>query len=94
MARVEGRTSFGVRVQMMLSACRWTEEGTSPNQTLRSCTMITAEERSMLAVLHARRAALQRELSQVDREIRQTEQAKARLKDRIMMLVRRPRQAT
>jgi hypothetical protein len=56
--------------------------------------MITVEERSMLAVLHARRAVLQRELSQVDREIRQTEQAQARLKDRIMMLVRRPCHAT
>jgi hypothetical protein len=56
--------------------------------------MISVEERSMLAGLFSRRAAVQRELSRVDREIRQMEQAQARLKDRIEMLERRPRQAT
>ena len=55
--------------------------------------MSTVEERSLLAGLEARRAALQRELSQVDKKIHQAAQAHARLEERIKMLERRPRQA-
>jgi hypothetical protein len=93
MARAEGRTSFGECVQMMLSAGRWTEEGTFPNQTLRSCTMITIEECSILTGLEAKRAALQRELSRVDSQIHQTEQAKARIAQRIKTLEQVRREA-
>ena len=93
MARAEGRTSFGECVQMMLSAGRWTEEGTFPNQTLRSCTMITVEESSILAGLQARRVALQHELSEVNRQIHRAEQAQARLEERIKILEKGQRQA-
>jgi hypothetical protein len=55
--------------------------------------MYTVEERSMPTDLEARRAALQRELSQVDQEIRQTEQAQARVEARIKILEQRPLQA-
>ena len=55
--------------------------------------MITAQERLMLASLEARRAALQRELSQVDQEIHQTERAQARLGERIKTLEQGRREA-
>jgi hypothetical protein len=92
MAQVEVPASFGERVQMMLSTCRWTEKET-PNQTLRSCTMITVEESSILAGLQARRVALQHELSEVNRQIHRAEQAQARLEERIKILEKGQRQA-
>jgi hypothetical protein len=55
--------------------------------------MIPVEEHLMLAGLETRRAALQRALSQMDRQIHQTEQAQARLERRIQILEQRPRQA-
>ena len=55
--------------------------------------MYTVEERSMPADLEARRAALQRELAQVDQEIHQTEQAQARLEEQIKVLEQGPRRA-
>jgi hypothetical protein len=55
--------------------------------------MSTVEERSLLAGLEARRAALQRELSQVERQIQLTEKAHARLEERIKFLEQRQRQA-
>jgi hypothetical protein len=55
--------------------------------------MSTVEGRSVLADLKARRIALQRELSQVDSEIHQTEQAQARLEERIRILEQGQRQA-
>ena len=55
--------------------------------------MYTAEELSLLQGLEVKRAALQRELSKVDRKIHQTAQAHARLEERIKMLEQRQRQA-
>jgi hypothetical protein len=55
--------------------------------------MYTVEERSMPTDLGARRAALQRELSQVDQEIRRAEQSQARLEERIKILEQKRRQA-
>jgi len=55
--------------------------------------MSTVEERSLLAGLAARRAALQRELSQVDKKIHQAAQAHARLEERIKFLEKGQRQA-
>ena len=55
--------------------------------------MSTVEERPLLAGLEARRAALQRELSQVDKKIHQAAQAHARLEERIKFLEQRQRQA-
>jgi hypothetical protein len=93
MAPGEGRPSFRERLQMKLSACRWREEDASPNVTIRSCTMITVQERSMLAGLEARRAALHSKLSQVDLEIRKTEQGQARIEERIKELEQGRREA-
>jgi hypothetical protein len=78
---------------MGLSACRWSEEDASLNEALRSYPMMAAEERSTLSALEAKRAVIRRELSQVDQEIRQTEQAQARIEARIKLLEQRPRQA-
>ena len=93
MALGEGRPSFRERLQMKLSACRWKKEDASPNVTMRSCKMITVQECSMLAGLQARRAALQRELSHVERQIHLAEKAQARLEERIKFLEQRQRQA-
>ena len=55
--------------------------------------MDTVEERSMPTDLEARRAALQRELAQVDQEIHQTEQVQARLEEQIKFLEQGQRRA-
>ena len=55
--------------------------------------MVTVKERSMLAGLEARRTALQRELSHVERQIHLAEKAHARLEERIKFLEQRQRQA-
>jgi hypothetical protein len=55
--------------------------------------MITVQERSMLAGLQARRAALHSKLSQVDLEIQKTEQAQARIEKRIKILEQGRREA-
>jgi hypothetical protein len=48
--------------------------------------MFTVEEHSMPTGLEAKRAALQRELAQVEWDIHQTEQAQARLEEQIKFL--------
>ena len=55
--------------------------------------MITIQEYSILTGLEAKRAALQRELSRVDSQIHQTEQAKARIEQRIKTLEQGRREA-
>jgi hypothetical protein len=55
--------------------------------------MVPVEERAVLAGLEARRAAVLHELSRVDTQIRETEQAQARLVERIRTLEQKPRQA-
>jgi hypothetical protein len=55
--------------------------------------MVTVEERSALAGLEARRLALQRELSEVDKQVHQAEQAQVRLEKRIKILEQGRRQA-
>jgi Tfp pilus assembly protein PilN len=83
----------GARLQIILFAGRWSEEDASLDRILRSFRMVTVQERSALAVLEARRANLQRELSLVDKRIHQTVQALTRLEERIKILEPRPRQA-
>jgi hypothetical protein len=55
--------------------------------------MVTAQVRLTSTGLEARRTILRRELSRVDRQIRQTEQAQARLVERIKSLEQGRRQA-
>ena len=55
--------------------------------------MITVQERSMLAGLQASRAALQRELSHVERQIHQIELAQVRIEERIKILEKGSHQA-
>jgi hypothetical protein len=55
--------------------------------------MLPMEERAVLAGLEARQAALLHELSRVDTQIRETEQAQARLVERIRTLDQKPCQA-
>ena len=93
MALGEGRPSCRERLQTKLSACRWRDEGAFPSMTMRSCTMITVQERSMLAGLEARRAGLLSKLLQVDLEIQKTEQAQARIEERIKILEQGRREA-
>jgi hypothetical protein len=55
--------------------------------------MMATGERSTLSALEAKRAVIWRELSQVEQEIRQTEQAQARIEERIQTLEQKPHQA-
>jgi hypothetical protein len=55
--------------------------------------MIPVEERAVLAGLEARRVTLLHELSRVDAQLREMEQARARLMERIQILEQKPRQA-
>jgi hypothetical protein len=55
--------------------------------------MVTVQERSALVGLEARRVVVRRELFQVNRQIRQAEQAQARLEERIEILEEERRQA-
>jgi hypothetical protein len=50
-------------------------------------------EHTSLATLETRRQALLRELAQVERHLRQTDKARARLEQRIEVLERKQRQA-